>query len=100
MASEAPLWRPSPERVAAANLSAFMKAVAAEWRADVGDYEALYLWSIDHPADFWRTIWTFCGVIGEGPGARVLEDGDRMPGARWFPGARLNFAENLLRRRD
>jgi acetoacetyl-CoA synthetase len=96
----APLWRPSPERVAAANLTAFMRAVASMPGVDIPDYDALYRWSIARPADFWRSVWSFCGVVGDGPGERVLEHGDRMPGARWFPEARLNFAENLLRRRD
>ena len=52
------------------------------------------------PKRFWRSLWRFADVIGEGPGEPVLVDGDRMPGARFFPEARLNFAENLLRRRD
>ncbi|MBI1847508.1 MAG: acetoacetate--CoA ligase, partial [Candidatus Rokubacteria bacterium] len=96
----APLWRPSPERVAAAQVTAFTKTVAAEWRVDLPDHDALWRWSVERPEQFWRSVWTFCGVIGDGPGGRVLEHGDRMPGARWFPEARLNFAENLLRRRD
>jgi len=63
------------------------------------DYAALLRWSIDDRPAFWRAVWDFCGVIGE-PGDVVLENGDAMPGAHWFPGARLNFAENLLRSRD
>jgi acetoacetyl-CoA synthetase len=62
----------------------------------VAGYDALYRWSIEDPAAFWQALWEFCeiaGTRGEGP---ALADGDRMPGARWFPGARLNFAENLL----
>ncbi len=62
-------------------------------------YEELHAWSVAHSEDFWSRVWDFCGVIGE-KGARTLLDGERMPGARWFPDARLNFAENLLRRRD
>ena len=54
------------------------------------------LQSVDDPAAFWRAVWDFTGVIGEGGIGRVLVDGDRMPGARWFPDVRLNFAENLL----
>jgi acetoacetyl-CoA synthetase len=63
------------------------------------DQAALYAWSVRERADFWRLVWDYGQVRGD-PGARVLVDGDRMPGARWFPDARLNFAENLLRRRD
>ena len=62
----------------------------------LGDYEALWQWSIDEPERFWSLVWSFCRVIGE-PGRRVLIDRERMPGARWFPDARLNLAENLLR---
>src|SRR5262249_29521888 len=57
-------------------------------------------WSVTERERFWQSIWSFCGVIGDAPGETVLLDGERMPGARWFPDARLNFAENLLRRRD
>jgi acetoacetyl-CoA synthetase len=65
----------------------------------VDGYRALHRWSVDQPEAFWRAVWRYGDVRGE-PGARVLVDGDWMPGARFFPDARLNFAENLLRRRD
>jgi acetoacetyl-CoA synthetase len=93
---ESPLWIPSPQHIAATNISAFMKHVAANDGPDCGNYDALYRWSIDKPAEFWGAVWDFCDVIGE-RGKPVLEHADRMPGARWFPGARLNYAENLLR---
>ncbi len=95
-----PLWTPSQKRVAQANLTAFSHAVRAQWDADVRDYAALYRWSIEQPERFWRSVWSFAGIIAEHQGARTVEDADRMPGARWFPEARLNFAENLLRHRD
>jgi acetoacetyl-CoA synthetase len=95
-----PLWQPSAERVAQANLTAFMKAVRERDGADVHDYDALYRWSVAEPERFWSALWSFCGVIAETAGDTVVVDKDRMPGAKWFPGARLNFAENLLRRRD
>jgi acetoacetyl-CoA synthetase len=94
-----PLWRPSPERVEAAQLTAFRRAAEASWGVSLPDYAALHRWSVERREEFWRSVWDFCGVLGE-RGERVLVDGDRMPGARWFPEARLNFAENLLRRRD
>ena len=59
----------------------------------------MHRWSIEQPEEFWSAVWDFCEVIGE-KGSVVLRDGDRMPGAQWFPEARLNFAENLLTRRD
>ncbi|MGA2990358.1 MAG: acetoacetate--CoA ligase [Candidatus Korobacteraceae bacterium] len=94
------LWQPSPERKAAANLTRFLQAAETASGAKLCDYEALWHWSIENPADFWRLVWSFCGVIGDGPGEVALENGEQMPGARFFPEARLNFAENLLRRHD
>ncbi|MGE5523192.1 MAG: acetoacetate--CoA ligase [Rhodospirillaceae bacterium] len=95
-----PLWQPSPDRVTRANLTAFMKAVRRDHRASVSDYPSLYRWSIDNPELFWSAVWRFCGVLGELHGTPVVLDRENMPGAQWFPRARLNFAENLLRRRD
>ncbi|MFO1321820.1 MAG: acetoacetate--CoA ligase [Burkholderiales bacterium] len=95
-----PLWTPSPERKARANLTAFARLVADRTGQAFDDYDSLYAWSVREPAQFWSALWDFCEVRSETKGERVLADGDRMPGARWFPDARLNFAENLLRRRD
>lgn len=95
-----PLWRPSAERVQAANLTRFMEAVDADWNVTIDGYASLYRFSVNEPEKFWQSVADFCGVIAETWGLRVLVDGDRMPGARFFPDARLNFAENLLRRRD
>jgi acetoacetyl-CoA synthetase len=97
---DAPLWQPSAERIARSRISAFMRAVETEWGARCRDYAELYRWSTDEPEKFWSSLWSFGGVIAETRGDVVLRHGDRMPGARWFPEARLNFAENLLRRRD
>ncbi len=93
------MWVPSAQRIEAANLTAFMRLAREQWRGPVFDYPGLYRWSIEQPAAFWQALWTFAEVRGE-RGDVVLADGDKMPGARWFPHARLNFAENLLRRRD
>ena len=95
-----PLWRPSPDRIADANISRFMAEVARRWNVRVDDYAALHRWSVAEPEAFWQTVWDFCGVIAEAQGDRVVADREKLPGARWFPDARLNFAENLLRRRD
>ena len=102
MTQETPtlLWQPSPERKAAANLTRFIDYVNQTWKAGASDYPSLYDWSIREPEQFWQSIWNFCGVIGDMGAAPYLLDGGKMPGARWFPQARLNFAENLLRRRD
>ncbi len=95
-----PIWTPSPERVAEANLTRFLALVNERFAARVTDYDTLWRWSVDRPEPFWTAVWDFCGVQAEARGSRVLVDGDRMPGARFFPDARLSFSENLLRRRD
>ncbi len=95
-----PLWQPSAERKAGANLTRFIGYVNTTWGAGCTDHPSLYDWSIREPEQFWQSVWNFCRVIGDMGAAPYLRDGDKMPGARWFPGARLNFAENLLRRRD
>jgi acetoacetyl-CoA synthetase len=93
------LWEPSAERIAAATVSRFIEHVNAKHGAGAEDFESLYDWSVTAPETFWSALWDFSEVIGE-KGARVLIDGDRMPGAKYFPDAQINFAENLLRRRD
>jgi acetoacetyl-CoA synthetase len=94
------MWKPSAERIAQANLTAFMHAVREQSGVAVRDYAELYEWSVTHREQFWQACWSFCGVVAKTQGARVLVGAERMPGAKWFPDARLNYAENLLRRRD
>ena len=86
----APLWTPTPERAAQTDLARFMRT------AGKSSYAQLHAWSVERSEEFWNMLWDFCGVIGE-KGAKTLIDGNRMPGAKWFPQGRLNFAENLLR---
>jgi acetoacetyl-CoA synthetase len=94
-----PLWSPSTRRVQQANITRFMQLLRQERDPGVRDYQSLYRFSIDSPKAFWRAVWEFGGVIGSA-GSRTVEQFDRMPGAQWFPDARLNFAENMLRYRD
>ena len=94
-----PIWTPSPQRVAATRLSAFQRHIEATTGLRHDGYDALHRWSIEDAAAFSTAVWQFTGVIGD-PGARAAVDTDRMPGGRFFPDARLNFAENVLRRRD
>jgi len=94
------LWQPTAEQIARSNLTAFMRFVAGRGGGAMSDYAALYRWSIDEPQAFWGAVWDFCGVVASRRYDAVVENFDRMPGARWFPGARLNYAENLLRHRD
>jgi acetoacetyl-CoA synthetase len=98
--SERPLWEPGQARIAQANLTAFARQAIRRWKLGFNTYPDFYAWSVDHPEQFWDSVWDSCGVIASEKGRRVLVDGKRMPGARWFPEARLNFAENMLRRRD
>lgn len=88
-----PLWRPNPLTVGDTRMAVFMQATGH------GRYADLWQWSVDQPEAFWSTLWDFCGAVGD-KGRTVLVDGDKMPGARWFPEARLNYAENLLTNRD
>ncbi|MGA0532470.1 acetoacetate--CoA ligase [Hansschlegelia sp. KR7-227] len=96
MTTDAPLWTPSPERAAASAMARFAEAASTRAGRPIEGFRELHAWSIEDRAAFWDLVWEFCGVVGD-KGARVLENGDAMPGARFFPDARLNFAENLLR---
>jgi len=93
------LWSPGAQRIQQANISRFIQLVRMERDPGVKDYASLYRFSVDSPKAFWRAMWEFGGVIGD-TGKRTVEDMELMPGARWFPDARLNFAENMLRYRD
>jgi acetoacetyl-CoA synthetase len=95
-----PIWEPSAERMARTNMTAFMAALKQGLGLHITDYPSLYSFSIEHPDKFWASVWDFCGIIAETRGDEVVRDLNQMPGATWFPQARLNFAENLLRRRD
>ena len=94
------LWTPDAGRIDAAQLTQFRAAAARSSGLDLPDFESLHAWSIADPDAFWRLVWQQTGMIGDGPGGVGLRDPDRMPGAVFFPEARLNFAENLLRRDD
>ncbi len=95
-----PIWQPSAQAIEEALVTQFARQVVRKHRLEVNTYADFYRWSVDEPAAFWSEVWDFCGVMASRKGSAVLVDGDRMPGARWFPEARLNFAENLLRRGD
>ncbi|HET8790685.1 MAG TPA: AMP-binding protein, partial [Modicisalibacter sp.] len=95
-----PLWQPSPAAIEATQMHALMQRINREHDTALADYADLHAWSIDRLEDFWSMVWEEGNVIAERRGDSVLERPDAMPGARWFPEARLNFAANLLRRRD
>jgi len=98
--SERPRWAPSQALIEQANVTAFARQAIRRWKLGLNTYPEFYAWSVDCPEQFWDSVWDSCGVIASKRGTRVLVDGARMPGARWYPDARLNFAENMLRRRD
>jgi acetoacetyl-CoA synthetase len=89
-----PLWKPSEERISRSNMRRFIDEYADLIGGD--DYDACYAWSIAQPGEFWSAAWDFCGLRGDRKGSPTVVDFDRMPGARWFPGATLNYAQNLL----
>ena len=94
------VWIPTEESRALSNLTAFMACVEQRWGVEVSDYQDLHRWSISQPEAFWATLWDFTGIIAETRGDRVVTNFDSMIDACFFPDARLNFAENLLRRED
>jgi acetoacetyl-CoA synthetase len=95
--NDTPLWTPSDARIEAAALTAFRREAETRSGRMLPDYDALHRWSIENGEGFWNLVWDFCGVVGE-RGARHVENGNAMPGARFYPDARLNFAENLLKK--
>ena len=98
MAAE--IWRPSPNRLADANLTRFMASVNARRGLQLGDYDALYAWSVAQSAEFWTELAQFADVRADWGKGPVIADAAAMPGARFFPSARLNYAQNLLRYGD
>src|SRR5262245_41099758 len=94
------LWQPSTEAIAASQMTQFLEFVNREYQQNCRDYWALHVWSVANPALFWQAIWTFMDIIATEPAKQVVASGPRMQDTQWFLGAKLNFAENLLRFRD
>ena len=99
-ANTIPLWTPAPEAVEVTNMTRFMDMVTERFAVDERDYPALWEFSIEERPAFWDFVRKFTQLKASDWGTRILVDGDKMPGAKWFPDARLNYAENLLVRRD
>jgi acetoacetyl-CoA synthetase len=95
-----PLWIPSDERKRDANITRFMDVVNARYKLDLASYADLHDWSVNNIPDFWLTVWDFAEIKASQRSDSVVTDLSAFPGAKWFPNARLNFAENLLRYRD
>jgi len=94
------LWEPSKEQIESANMTRYMNYLKEKKGLDFTSYHELYEWSINNRAGFWASIWDFCQVVHSRPYETILENPDDMLASRWFKGARLNYAENLLRFRD
>ena len=90
-----PLWRPSPERVANAGITRYLRWLADTHGRRFSDYESLWQWSVDDQEGFWSSLWDFLCVRAHSAYTRVVGRSE-MPGAQWFPGATLNYAEHLL----
>lgn len=94
------LWKTSEARIKSSNMYRFLLFINERYRLNLNDYDDLYRWSIDHIPDFWASMWDFGEVKAGRSYDQIIDNPVRMPGAKWFSGARLNFAENLLRVRD
>ncbi|MCF7802426.1 MAG: acetoacetate--CoA ligase [Candidatus Marinimicrobia bacterium] len=94
------LYTPSPEKITRSQMTAFCEFVNQRYQLDLPDYAALYEWSVTQIPQFWAAVWDFMEMRHSTEPEEVVDDLSKMPGAQWFSGARLNFAENLLRYRD
>ncbi len=94
------LWEPSEQRIKSSNIYKFMQNVNEKYGTHFAEYEALHQWSVNNLENFWAEIWDFTEIKASESYTQVIDDPDKMPGAHWFPGCKLNFAENLLRFRD
>lgn len=97
---QSPLWIPSKERIGRSNMTRFIDFVNEQSKLNLTGYFDLYEWSVNNIPEFWAKVWNFLEIKASKKYERIVDDIDRFPGATWFPGARLNFAENLLRYRD
>lgn len=95
-----PIWQPSESQIENAQVTQFRRFINQQHEVSLADFHALYQWSVEHHQDFWLAIWDFCDIIASARGDIVLQEGTGFTEACWFPGATLNFAENLLRFRN
>ncbi len=100
MAQVRPLWTPSEDRVREANLTRFLEVANQKYGLKIKSYSELHRWSVSSVSDFWSVVWDYTGIIASRRFDQVVDDINKFPGAKWFPGARLNFAENLLKHKD
>lgn len=94
-----PLWSPSKQQIDNSYLKSLMDIIAEKYGVTLDNYDDIWQWSVDNSAEFWSEVWDFCGIIGD-KGERLIENPNKMPGAKFFPDAKINYAENMLKRRD
>lgn len=94
------LWEPSEERIKSTNMYKFIQRINETYDKNFTLYNQLYEWSTENIPEFWKTFWGYADITASEPYRQIVDDQNKMPGAKWFPGSRLNFAENLLRYRD
>ena len=95
-----PLWQPNPEKAAKSQMQDFLNLVHQKYGLAKKDYEHLHHWSDQNPADFWEEFWEYAKIRYSKNFDSGVDDTKKMPGAKWFEGAKLNYAENLLQRHD
>ena len=95
-----PIWTPSQKKIEQSQMTRFMNYVNSSRHLSLKNYEDLFTWSIKEIPSFWESVWEFCEVKSSTPFSQIVDDTSKMPGAKWFPGAQLNYAENLLRFND
>jgi acetoacetyl-CoA synthetase len=94
------LWQPSEHRIKQTHMYRFMQLINERFNCSFSRYEELYQWSVNNIPEFWAVMWDFAQIKYSESYTEVVDDIGKMPGAKWFSGAKLNFAENLLRYRD
>jgi len=94
------LWKPTEDRIKNSNMYKFFQFINKKYGTDFNEYRPLYKWSIDNIPEFWASFWEYADIIYSKTYDTIIDDVNKMPGTKWFEGARLNFAENLLRIRD
>ena len=94
------MWQPTEEQINNSQMMDYMQLVNQKFGLSLKKYSQLYDWSIEKAEDFWGSFWEYSQIIHHSPYSQVVDDLGKMPGAKWFDGATLNFAENLLRYRD
>ena len=97
---ETPIWKPTEKKIADSNITAFYKWLEDNHNLSFDSYDKLYNWSVEETELFWSLIWDYFQIISSEKGQKTVSDFESMPGAKWFPEAKLNFAENLLKYRD